>query len=177
MRGKQAKILSDGNFEDLLVFAETSRYPLRNKVIVLLSAKAGLRAGEIARLTWTMVHWPYRRHRQNSGIALPCRQERERPGRPVASGFACSPRRVANGDPLGWPGDLIGAGRPDDANEHCGLVCQRVSGDWLRRVYVAFRAPNLHHARCPACSSCRWVTERCPAFSRPPVNSDNSAVH
>jgi integrase len=58
MRGKQAKILSDDNLDDLLLFAETSRHPLRNKVIVMLSAKAGLRAGEIARLTWTMVTDP-----------------------------------------------------------------------------------------------------------------------
>ena len=55
MRGKQAKILSDDNLEDVLLFAETSRHPLRNKVIVLLSAKSGLRAGEIANLTWAMV--------------------------------------------------------------------------------------------------------------------------
>jgi hypothetical protein len=52
MRGKQAKILSHKNLEDLLLFAETSRHPLRNKVVVLLSAKAGLRAGEIAHITW-----------------------------------------------------------------------------------------------------------------------------
>ena len=58
MRGKQAKILSDDNLEDLLLFAETSRHPLRNKVIVLLSAKSGLRAGEIANLTWAMVTDP-----------------------------------------------------------------------------------------------------------------------
>src|SRR5262249_18869401 len=58
MRGKQAKILSQGNLEDLLLLAEISRYPLRNKVIVLLSAKAGLRAGEIAHLTWAMVTDP-----------------------------------------------------------------------------------------------------------------------
>jgi hypothetical protein len=58
MRGKQAKILSDDNLEDLLLFAETSRHPLRNKVIVLLSAKAGLRAGEIAHLTWAMITDP-----------------------------------------------------------------------------------------------------------------------
>jgi integrase len=31
------------------------RHPLRNRVIVLLAAKAGLRAGEIANLTWDMV--------------------------------------------------------------------------------------------------------------------------
>ena len=55
---KQAKILSDDNLEDLLLFAETSRNPLRNKVIVLLSTKSGLRAGEIAHLTWAMVTDP-----------------------------------------------------------------------------------------------------------------------
>jgi len=58
MRGKQAKILSQVNLDDLLLFAETSRHPLRNKVIVLLSAKAGLRAGEIAHLAWAMITDP-----------------------------------------------------------------------------------------------------------------------
>ena len=42
MAGKQAKILSDAQISDLLFFAETSRHPLRNRVIVLLSTKAGL---------------------------------------------------------------------------------------------------------------------------------------
>jgi len=55
MPGRQAKILSIENVEDLLVFANTTRYPKRNRVIVLLSVKAGLRAGEIAHLTWPML--------------------------------------------------------------------------------------------------------------------------
>ena len=55
MAGKQAKILSLGDVNDLLVFASCTRHPLRNRVIVLLAAKAGLRAGEIANLTWDMV--------------------------------------------------------------------------------------------------------------------------
>lgn len=58
MAGKQAKILSNENIDDLLLFTETTRQPLRNKVIILLSAKAGLRAGEIAKLTWDMVTDP-----------------------------------------------------------------------------------------------------------------------
>jgi integrase len=58
MAGKQAKILSDANIDDLLLFAETTRQPVRNKVMVLLSGKAGLRAGEIAHLTWEMVTDP-----------------------------------------------------------------------------------------------------------------------
>jgi len=55
MAGKQAKTLSTDDIKDLLVYASCTRHPLRNSVIVLLSAKAGLRAGEIAKLTWDMV--------------------------------------------------------------------------------------------------------------------------
>jgi integrase len=55
MLGKQAKILGPNDMADLLAFADCSRHPLRNRVMVLLSAKAGLRAGEIASLTWDMV--------------------------------------------------------------------------------------------------------------------------
>lgn len=43
------------DLERLLIFAANSRHHIRNKVIVLLSAKADLRAGEIANLTWDMV--------------------------------------------------------------------------------------------------------------------------
>jgi integrase len=55
MAGKQAKILSTDDISDLLTFAACTRNPLRNRVIVLLSTKAGLRANEIANLTWDMV--------------------------------------------------------------------------------------------------------------------------
>jgi integrase/recombinase XerD len=55
MPGKQAKTLSSVDVNDLLLFASCTRNPLRNRVLVLLSAKAGLRAGEIANLTWEMV--------------------------------------------------------------------------------------------------------------------------
>ena len=48
---KSAKILSDVNIDDLLLYAETTRQSARNRIMVLLSAKAGRR--EIARLTWT----------------------------------------------------------------------------------------------------------------------------
>jgi len=58
MSGKQAKILSEDDLQDLLAYAAATRNPLRNRVIVLLSAKAGLRAGEIANLTWDMMLEP-----------------------------------------------------------------------------------------------------------------------
>jgi integrase len=58
MVGKRAKILSPDHIEDLLVFARQTRYPTRNQALVLLSVKAGLRAGEIANLTWPMLAEP-----------------------------------------------------------------------------------------------------------------------
>src|SRR5271163_348542 len=58
MAGKQAKILSDQQTRSLLIFASTTRNPRRNQLILLLSLKAGLRAGEIAKLTWDMVLGP-----------------------------------------------------------------------------------------------------------------------
>ena len=58
MIGKRAKILSAKNVQDLLIFARQTRHPIRNAALVLLSVKAGLRAGEIANLTWSMLVEP-----------------------------------------------------------------------------------------------------------------------
>lgn len=55
MRGQPAKVLGGGEVRRVLGIARRRRYPDRNRVIVLLSVKAGLRACEIARLTWPMV--------------------------------------------------------------------------------------------------------------------------
>src|SRR5947209_5269294 len=58
MAGKQAKILSHDQIDELLLFASCTRQPSRNRLIVLLSVKAGLRAAEIANLNWDMVVEP-----------------------------------------------------------------------------------------------------------------------
>ena len=55
MAGKHAKTLSKQQLAAALRRAAQSRYPDRDRVLILLSAKAGLRAGEIAKLTWPMV--------------------------------------------------------------------------------------------------------------------------
>ena len=53
--GKQAKTVTKAQVDAALNYLSSSRYPLRNRVILLLSVKAGLRAKEIASLTWDMV--------------------------------------------------------------------------------------------------------------------------
>jgi integrase/recombinase XerC len=53
--GKQAKVVKRSELTKLLDHVSRSRHPKRDRVIVLLSFKAGLRAKEIAELTWSMV--------------------------------------------------------------------------------------------------------------------------
>lgn len=53
-QGKQAKVLTPRQERRVLRRLEATRYPARDRVIFLLSIKAGLRAKEIASLTWAM---------------------------------------------------------------------------------------------------------------------------
>jgi integrase/recombinase XerD len=55
VQGKQAKIVSPTQERAILGSLETTRYPHRDRVMFLLSMKAGLRAKEMAALTWAMV--------------------------------------------------------------------------------------------------------------------------
>jgi integrase/recombinase XerD len=53
--GKQAKTLTKPQIDAVLGYLAKTRYPVRDRVIFLLSVKAGLRAKEISSLTWSMV--------------------------------------------------------------------------------------------------------------------------
>ena len=53
--GKQAKIINEHQLQALLAWLETRKHANRNRLIVLLSFKAGLRAKEIASLKWSMI--------------------------------------------------------------------------------------------------------------------------
>lgn len=55
MLSRQAKILTAEQAGLLLIYAGSTRHPRRDRLIVLLSVKAGLRAGEISGLTWDMM--------------------------------------------------------------------------------------------------------------------------
>jgi integrase/recombinase XerD len=53
--GKQAKPLTKAQLEAVLGYLAKTRHPTRNRLIFLLSIRAGLRAREIALLAWSMV--------------------------------------------------------------------------------------------------------------------------
>jgi integrase/recombinase XerD len=84
--GKQAKTLSKGQVEAVLGYLAKTRWPTRNRLIFLLSVKAGLRAKEIASLTWRMVidpqgqigqaiHLENRASKGQSGRVIPMNEE------------------------------------------------------------------------------------------------------
>ena len=52
---KQSKVLTDKQIETMLAYVSSRRNGARNRVILHLSVKAGLRAKEIACLKWAMV--------------------------------------------------------------------------------------------------------------------------
>jgi integrase/recombinase XerD len=52
---KQSKVLTDKQIETLLAYVTSRRNGVRNRVILHLSVKAGLRAKEIACLKWAML--------------------------------------------------------------------------------------------------------------------------
>ena len=52
---KHAKTINPRMVIATLHYLDGTRYPVRNKLIFLLSVKMGLRAKEIAYLTWSMI--------------------------------------------------------------------------------------------------------------------------
>jgi integrase len=55
MPGRQAKFITPSMLRRMLRYASRSPFPVRDRAVVLLSVKAGLRACEIAKLDWSMV--------------------------------------------------------------------------------------------------------------------------
>jgi integrase len=55
MSGRQAKFITPAMLRKMLAHVRHSRTAVRDRVIILLSVKAGLRAAEIAGLDWSMV--------------------------------------------------------------------------------------------------------------------------
>ena len=86
INGGQARILNPRQIELILNHLDQSRQPERNKVIFLLSVKAGLRAKEIASLKWSMLvndenligselHLPHSASKGKSGRNIPLNKQ------------------------------------------------------------------------------------------------------
>ena len=86
MAGKQAKTLTTAQISTVLTHLSMTRHAVRDRVMFLLSVKAGLRAKEIAMLEWSMVltaekqvgdviHLEDRASKGTSGRSIPLNRE------------------------------------------------------------------------------------------------------
>ncbi|WP_096702164.1 site-specific integrase [Magnetospirillum sp. 15-1] len=86
MAGKQAKVLTATQISTVLLHLGSTRHAARDRVMFLLSAKAGFRAKEIAMVEWSMVltatgevgdviHLEDRATKRSSGRSVPMNKE------------------------------------------------------------------------------------------------------
>ena len=127
--GKQAKTLSKGQIEATLGYLAKTRYPIRNRVIFLLSIKAGLRAKEIALLTWEMI--TDASGEIGKAIHLQDKASKGRSGRgyPAESGAAVHIGRLATSYSVNTihVRDFDGTIETNISSGHRELVCAMVS--------------------------------------------------
>lgn len=81
MKGQPANTLTDRDVRRILQIARRSSNPRRNEVIVLMTVHAGLRACEVARLTWSMVS--NSRGTVGATLELPARAAKRGSGRRI----------------------------------------------------------------------------------------------
>lgn len=129
MAGKQAKILSDEQASLVLSsLSSCKRNPLRDRVILLLSLKAGLRAAEISKLDWDMVLEPA----GTVGTAIELRDQiaKKRGGRVIPLHPELQSALAA------WKPHTLGTG-PIIRSERGGRMTPVSLCNWFKSVYTA----------------------------------------
>jgi integrase len=156
MPGRQAKLIAPSMLRKMLAHVRHSSTPARDRVIILLSVKAGLRAAEIAQLDWSMVLDPEGRvghlinvhdaiAKKRSGRRIPMHPHLRRAllvlwrtgdakGPIVRSGRsgAMRPNSIVN-----WYVSLFAELGFEGCSSHSG-----------RRTFITVAARNLHRAGC-----------------------------
>jgi len=156
MPGRQAKIITPTMLRRMLTFVGGTAFTKRDRVIILLSVKAGLRACEIARLDWTMVLDARGQvgafiavrdaiSKRRSGRRVPLHGDlrralvrlkgRETPSGPIirsARGSAMRPNSIVN-----WFVALFKALEFEGCSSHSG-----------RRTFITAAARNAHRTGC-----------------------------
>lgn len=128
MAGRQAKILNDSQIALLLSSLSQRRHPLRNRVIGLLSFKAGLRAAEISKLDWSGVLDPS--GAISNTLVLEDRIAKKRHGRTIP--MHAELRRALED----WR-KICGGTGPVIRSERGGRMTPRSICNFFKSVYVA----------------------------------------
>ena len=164
MNRQPAKVLEPADFRRLLKHVQSTRYPIRNRAMVLLSFKAGLRACEIAGLTWSMVL-------TSNGQPGPAIHVAKRIAK---QGHArCVPAHPDLGSVLKKL--HLMQGKPRDGRRQ--LVPRHLQPSRLGWLLLAFRAPHLHHKIRTAAAPNRRLSSGRPGACRTPLPDNDRTLH
>ena len=177
MLGKQAKILSPLDVADLLAFADCTRHPIRNRLIVLLSAKAGLRAGEIANLTWDMV--VDASGQISNVIELRDHAAKKGSGRLIPIHPDLADALSAWREACAGSSHVIRSerGGPMTALSIVVWFNRAYRGSMPGRVLVSLGTADVHYPSSSPRPQGRWFVARRSTAGRPPVDPNDPAIH
>ena len=128
--GKQAKVLSVAQERRILLHIVTTRYPERDRALFMLSLKSGLRAKEVAEVTWSMVTDPD--GNVSSVIELEDRASKGRGGRSIPMNSDLREALVAL---KGSRGDKARADWPVIYSERGSGMSAASVALWFHRLY------------------------------------------
>jgi integrase len=135
MQGKQAKMVSPTQEWALLGYLETTRYPAQDRVMFLLSLKAGLRAKAMGSLTWAMV--TDAQGQVAEAMHVPNRASKGKTGGrtiPLHSDLQAALVVLQT-----WRGDAAGSDRPVVYSERGGGLSPATVRLWFHRLYTSLK--------------------------------------
>ena len=174
---KQAKTLTGRQTAHLQAFMQQTRYPERNQVILLLSIKAGLRAKEIAGLTWDMLTDA----EGNLGSAIHLRNEasKGRSGRVIPLNRDLREALQELFHARGASSFVITSERSQRTS---AAVIVNLFAGWFRmlgfqRLLKSLRPEDLHHRRCQEDLNRRRLIKRRADAGRTCGSEHDPALH
>ena len=177
MPGKQAKVVTPPMLKRMLRRVSRSSFPARDRAMILLSIKAGLRACEIAGLDWSMVLDA--QGRVSGTIHVRDVIAKKRGGRriPMHPDLRRALERLARTtEPIG-PVIRSYRGSHLKANSIVELVRRALPGARLRGLLVAFRTAQLHHDGGPQHPPLRLQPARRAAARGASFDRNDRALH
>ena len=177
MPGKQAKVVTPPMLKRMLRRVARSPFPDRDRVMILLSVKAGLRACEIAGLDWAMVLDAQGRVSGTLNVRDVIAKKRGGRRIPMHPDLRRALERLARDtEPVG-PVIRSYRGCAPQGEQRGQLVRGAFQGARLRGLLVALGPAQLHHRRRPQYPPHRLQPARRPAARGAPVDRDDRALH
>ena len=177
MPGKQAKVVTPPMLKRMLRRVSHSSHPARDRAMILLSIKAGLRACEIAGLDWSMVLDA--QGRVSGTIHVRDVIAKKRGGRriPMHPDLRRALERLGAHHRAGRPGDPLLSRLALEGEQRRQLVRRALPGARLRGLLVAFRTAQLHHHGGPQRPSLRLQPARRAAARGASFHRNDRALH